>query len=813
MKEQMHILMIEDNPADARLIDLYLKEAYSNGYVLMTAHKLSAGLDAVLKTSFDVILLDLSLPDSNGLDTFVDVHEQITATPIIVLTGLDDEGVGRSAMKLGAQDFLIKGKIKSKDLSRSIDYSIERYGLHKQLSEYSAKLESQAKNLISEKKKLSEAQKLAHVGSWEIEGVNMTWSEEMHRILGLQELCTAPTFEMFLRFIHPEDRNRFKETIEGALEKRKAIDLHHRIIRQDKLIRILHTKAEFIENEESRFFCFNGTSQDVTERMREEHMEKLVLAATQSYNSVVIRDRKGRIEWVNEGFTKLSGFAIEDVKNSQGEKLKNESEKDIHIQNEYHKRVVRRKMPVTYESKNFTSQGILFWTITTLTPILDENGEVKKIICIDSDITVRKRMEEELMLANKTSEEALMKGEIALFELRTAKKQLEESLKIKEMFLANMSHEIRTPMNAIVGFTDLIAKAELSPELRKYIHAIKISGENLLVIINDILDFSKIQNGKISFEDIGFKLPLLLNNLLELMLPKATQKGVSLFVSIAENVPGNLLGDPIRLRQILLNLLGNAVKFTSEGGIYMDVGLLDQSPESVLLKFSVRDTGIGIPENKLTTIFDGFTQAESDTTRKYGGTGLGLSIAKQLIELQKGIISVESTVGKGTTFSFELRFQLCQDSRKPTGKAVERNEPLPEISRNLNILLVEDNQLNQVLAAKVLTDWNFKVEIAENGVVALEMIRKTDFDLVLMDIQLPVMDGYETTRHIRTTMPLLKSNVPVIAMTAHAMAGEAEKCLEAGMNDYISKPFNPQLLYAKMSEAIKRAKEFRKANG
>lgn len=405
-------------------------------------------------------------------------------------------------------------------------------------------------------------------------------------------------------------------------------------------------------------------------------------------------------------------------------------------------------------------------------------------------------MEEELVLANKISEHLLKKGNKALNELLKTQKELKETMKVKEQFLANMSHEIRTPMNAIVGFTELILKTTLNAEQKQYIDAIKTSGQNLLVIVNDILDFSKSQAGKLVFEQIDIQLSQAISTLIDLMLPKSMQKNIRLSSKIDPKIPDLLIGDPTRLNQILLNLVNNAIKFTEEGEIKIIIELLDQQEETVELLFSVKDTGIGIPKDKLHTIFEGFTQATNETTRKYGGTGLGLTIVKQLVEQQGGNITVESEEGAGSNFSFKLTFKKgCETKRKKLNE--EKISPTKKVE-DLHILLVEDNYLNQVLATKVLTNWNWKVDVAENGAIAVNKLQKNDYDIILMDIQMPEMDGYEATRYIRKKLSPPKSTIPIMAMTAHAISGEIERCEQVGMNGYISKPFNEDHLYEKI---------------
>ena len=405
------------------------------------------------------------------------------------------------------------------------------------------------------------------------------------------------------------------------------------------------------------------------------------------------------------------------------------------------------------------------------------------------------------------AEESLIKGNRALAELTETKKELEKLMKVKEQFLLNMSHEIRTPMNAIIGFTGLLFKTPLVKDQQEYVEAIKSSGDNLLVIINDILDFSKIQAGKIQFEKISFDFRAIILSVTELMQPRSAEKSIKLSFQIDESICEHLIGDPTRLNQILLNLVGNAVKFTDKGEVNISIRKLSESNSNIKLEFLVSDTGIGIPEKSILSVFEEFTQATGNIARKYGGTGLGLSIAKQLVEAQGGNISVKSKVGRGSVFMFTVVYG------KSNGPAVDREKnnliesEASSVVEGLNVLLVEDNLLNQKLALKILGDWNWKVELAENGTVAIEMIGKKNFDIVLMDVQLPEMDGYQATSIIRSQASA-KSKVPIIALTAHAMVTEEQKCYKAGMDGYISKPFNPKKLYMLVFSILKKTGYF-----
>lgn len=803
MDEKIDILLIEDNFADARLIDIYLKESYLDNFVLTVADTLEKGLATLKCTKFDIIVIDLSLPDSNGINTFKDVFAAASEKPIIVLTGMEDESVGINTVKLGAQDFLIKGKLSSKGLKQSINYSIERYKLLKALSENAKMLEEKTADLLREKQKLAQAQKLAHIGSWEwnVKESIFNCSDELFRILGVAPNELNITYSAFLDFVYPADRQTVIEAINDSIQSRQPFDFFHKIIRRDGSIRDIHTRGELLLDESNNISKVVGTEQDVTERKKEEELEKLAMVAIKSYNAVTIANKDGTIEWVNEGFVKLTGYKLEDVKGTNGQILRRGESTGLSPETDVYKVILKEKRPLSYENRNYSKDGREYWVLTSLTPILDDKGNVEKIISIDSDISKQKRAEKDLILANAIAEQSVQKSTMALEELHKTAKQLEESLKVKEQFLANMSHEIRTPMNAIIGFTDLLSKTELTAENKQYLHAIQTSGENLLVIINDILDFSKIESGKITFENIPFKPVQLLTMLVELMHPKAIEKKIELSLEIDNKIPETLMGDPTRLNQILINLIGNAIKFTNKGKVKISTFLVSKNKETVDIKFEVSDTGIGIPNESLKKIFESFTQATEDTARKYGGTGLGLAITKQLIELQGGEISVKSVLKKGSEFSFTLKFrQVDSGDDLNTSKEKISKDKFP--LKGIKVLVVEDNKFNQLLAIKILQNWKCEVDVADDGKIAIDMANKKNYDIILMDIQLPEMDGYETTHFIRNKMDSPKCNIPIIAMTAHAFAQEAEKCLKANMNDYISKPFDQAKLHEKMVHVL-----------
>lgn len=363
--------------------------------------------------------------------------------------------------------------------------------------------------------------------------------------------------------------------------------------------------------------------------------------------------------------------------------------------------------------------------------------------------------------------------------------QARNSVQIKEHFMANMSHEIRTPMNSVLGFTEFLQKTRLDKTQSEYVSAIQSSGSNLLNIINDILDFSKIEAGMVRFENVPFSVSDLIGSLEILFSKKASEKSLILKVDVDERIPELVLGDPYRLTQILSNLINNAIKFTEKGVISLDCAVKRTEKGYIWFSFSVKDTGIGIPNGKRVEIFERFNQGNIETTRKFGGTGLGLSIVKNLVELQKGEILLNSTEGKGSEFIVKIRYQLVDN--ESLNEAMKPPGNLPDIARGtFTLLLVEDNAMNQKYISIILNEMGVKYDIASNGQLAIELLQTKSYDIILMDIQMPVLDGYNTSIVIRNELNI---KVPIIAMTAHIMAGEKEKCLGYGMNDYISKPF------------------------
>jgi PAS domain S-box-containing protein len=534
------------------------------------------------------------------------------------------------------------------------------------------------------------------------------------------------------------------------------------------------------------FRYFILVSRDITEKKKAEDnllkSEKLLKSLLEATPDPIIITLDSKIIMTNKKTEILFGYSREEIIGGYGTML---------IPNRFKEEVINVKskldinMGVRLELLGKHKDGTEFPIEISMSPLITDDGIV--ISTSIRDISERVKIERDLIEARRI---------------------LEQSLGAKELFLAQMSHEIRTPMNAIVGFTNLISKTNLSKDQRQYINAIKTSGENLLVIINDILDISKLRSKKVIFEQIPFSLSKIIKSLGDLMMPRITEKNIRFLSDIDKNIPDNIIGDSSRLTQILINLVGNSIKFTNSGYVLLTIDLLEEYKDDVDIKFSIIDTGIGIPPDKIEKIFQNYTQESVETSRVYGGTGLGLTIVKQLVELQGGEIWVTSKMDMGSTFNFRLKFKKAISVIIDKGDnnihiSETKNEVIEDIERpgfdGLKVLLVEDNVLNQILAEKILSNWGCKVIIADNGKIAIKKLTENDFDIIFMDIQLPEMDGYETTNYIRENMNSHISKIPIIAMTANAMYGESDKAIKAGMDDYISKPYEEEKLYDKIN--------------
>lgn len=508
------------------------------------------------------------------------------------------------------------------------------------------------------------------------------------------------------------------------------------------------------------------------EKLKESELRYRDLVETSS-NFIYTANHNGDFVYVNAIGLEKMGFSIEEFKKMNFTDVIPVAWKE-RVASFYKNQFLNKVKESYFEFPTLTKEGQEIW-IGQNVQMLEDRGRITGFRAYARDITDRKKAEDALI---------------------RAKQKAEDSMLAKERFISIMSHEIRTPMNAVVGITNLLVQQSHTEEQKEYLHALKTSSDNLLKILNNVLDLSKLESGKVSFEKINFDLREILSEIQETFKFKAAEKNIEITNIVPPSVPETLSGDPLRLHQILLNLVSNAVKFTSEGKVVIEVNLMNKTDDEGLhFLFSVSDTGIGIPDNKLMEIFESFNQGNADTSRKFGGTGLGLTITKRLIELQGGTIQVESKPDFGSKFTFDLVFY-------PGSKHIQKTK----VHSNYNIegaklLLVEDNEMNQLVVQRFLEKEHVEVTIAENGKKATEILESKKFDLVLMDLQMPVMDGYEATKYIRR-MQNENANIPIIALTASASSDIEIKIRRYGMSDFITKPFEPANLYATIARHL-----------
>jgi PAS domain S-box-containing protein len=530
-------------------------------------------------------------------------------------------------------------------------------------------------------------------------------------------------------------------------------------------------------------------ARDVTAQKVASHYARSLIEA--SLDPLFTISPAGKITDMNNASVNITGSTREKLIGSNFFDYFTESAKARKVYKEVFAKGFVTNYPLTIRDHKFTD--VLF----NGSVYKDELGEVVGAVVVARDITEQKRISNELTEAIVFAELATGLAEDAKIKAEKATQVAENAVKAKQQFLSNMSHEIRTPMNAIIGFTKVVLKTELTAKQREYLTAIKMSGDSLIVLINDILDLAKVEAGKMTFEQVPFKMALSITAMIHLFETKIQEKNLKLIKEYDPEIPEVLVGDPVRLHQIILNLVSNAVKFTNKGTITVSVRKLSEDQEKVSIEFSIKDTGIGIAENKIDKIFENFQQASSATSRLYGGTGLGLAIVKQLVVPQGGSISVSSKIDEGSCFSFVLTFQKTKaEAEEEPGLEEQEVEP-----KDIKVLVVEDIALNQLLMRTLLDDFGFECDIAANGKIAIDKLKANTYDIVLMDLQMPEMNGFEATEFIRSK---LNSNIPIIALTADVTTVDLAKCKAVGMNDYIAKPVDERTLYSKINELVKK---------
>ncbi|MGE5632027.1 MAG: ATP-binding protein [Caulobacteraceae bacterium] len=507
---------------------------------------------------------------------------------------------------------------------------------------------------------------------------------------------------------------------------------------------------------------------------RDDEKDLLYITLSSIGDGVITADMQEKIMFMNDAAEQLTGFSKEEAVGCHlNSVFKVTSKEKAEVTDKPFKRALESGKSVGLRKNSIltTKKGEERYISASNAPIKGKNGETIGVVVVFRDITMIRKAEQELQRAKDAAEAAN---------------------KAKSEFLANMSHEIRTPLNGIIGMTDLTLLTELTPEQRENLTIVKSCARALLSVINDILDFSKIEAGKMSIEKINFDIREIFENTIKPHFARAQEKGLKLEYGMDKDIPKVLRGDPVRLQQVLNNLISNAIKFTELGSISLYAGIESRDEKSIKLKFSVSDTGIGIDDNEIGRLFKSFSQVDGSISRKYGGTGLGLVISKRLTELMGGAIWVESSKGRGSTFYFTCMLENGGDC-----EAVEKTEsycPNSGLHHKLDILLVEDDEASRIAISRMIKDIGHNVWLADNGEEALDILDREEFDAVFMDIQMPVIDGFEATKRIREWEKGTGKHTFIVAVTAFALQGDREKCINSGMDDYISKPISAKEL-------------------
>jgi len=635
--------------------------------------------------------------------------------------------------------------------------------------------------------RFSFAMDAAEIGVWDfaVPTARLIWDQRMLALYGITEEDFTGDYAAWQKCLHPDDKERCVEEINQALRGEKKFDTAFRVVWPSGDVRHIMAAAIVHRDDDGLPVRMVGVNYDVTQRIQLEAENKLLSSAIrQSSTSIVITDQDGTITFVNQAVIESSGYRQDELIGNNTRVLKS----GLTPANLYADlwTTLRSGKAWTGIFCNRKKNGDLYWENAQITPVTDSLGRTTNFIAIKDNITRIKQAEEQLA---------------------KAKSEADNANAAKSEFLANMSHEIRTPLNGIIGSAEILKRRVSDEKLRTMVLAISDSGRHLLSIVNDILDISKIESGKFDINNEKFSINKIIHNIFDQFKPQATAKGLHCSLQLTENLPNVVEGDPLRLRQCLLNYLSNALKFTESGSIFLRVTAKATDKIYWLFRFEVVDTGVGIPASTKARLFDSFEQGDSTISKKFGGTGLGLAITRRLARMMGGEAGFESDEGKGSRFWFEVQLGDATDQAPPTPSdpfsdpnAVESH--LLENHGSARILLAEDNKINQDIIQGMLADVELQPRVAMNGLQAVEAANFEKFDLILMDIQMPMMNGFEATQIVRNSS--LNRTTPIIALTANAYPEDKEKCLSAGMNDFISKPIYPDVFYRTLLTWLQR---------
>ena len=648
---------------------------------------------------------------------------------------------------------------------------------------------------IELEKRLEKVSKLALYGSglgtwhWDIASGEMSFNEQWCSMFGYKPNQIEPHVDTWSSLIHDEDREWVMKALLSHIKGETDVyEAEYRIATEDGKWKWVLDRGRVIQwDVDGEPLEASGTHLDITQKkLADQELEKsrLMYQALTSTAPVGIfrTDPKGQCLFVNSKWCEYSGLTEQEALGFGWiSALHPDDRERVNLEWQDAAKLGRQ---FKSEYRFVRSDGEVFWLFGLASPEKDLKGNVIGYIGTITDITQRHKIEEALV---------------------SAKHSAEDATKAKSQFLANMSHEIRTPMNGVLGMTELLLQTDLTEEQKDLAQTVNISAESLLSIINDILDFSKIEAGKLELLNEVFVLDDFLKEIEATHKLSVGKKDISFLLQVDSLVPKVLIGDSSRLRQILINLVGNSLKFTPAGGaIVLQIAEEGRTESTSILQFSVSDTGKGISSGKQREIFEAFAQEDSGVTREFGGTGLGLAISSQLVKLMKGDIGVVSEPGRGSVFYFTAQFDLAKDNQLPVSKP---SVPIIDSEEPLSILLAEDNAVNRKLAVTILEKAGYKVTVATNGKEAVELADSKTIDLILMDIQMPIMSGEEATKALRDKESSSKDRIPIIALTAHAMTGDRDKYLSLGMDGYVAKPIRRQELFDEINTVVRNARE------
>ncbi len=794
------ILVVDDDPAHAEAIRRAFVGNASNATVILL-NTIRAYTETVATRVPAVALVDMHLPDGSALEVMTRTAEH-GQFPIVIMTSQGNEQVAVDAMKAGALDYIVKSPEAFASMPRTVERALREWGLRQERKA----AEDKIRRLTS---LLEQSQSLAHVGGYEYDVVAGTtyWTDETHRMHGTNSAEYNPEFASILQHYAPEYRTVLASAARQAIECGQDYDLEVELLAANGKRTWVHNTCKAIV-EDGRTVTLIGALQDITERkLSEARLRRSETKYRALYDStgdaVMLLDQEGFYD-CNQATLRAFGCASQ-------EEFCGRHPSDLSPP----------KQPCGTDSRALASQHIAtamaygsrqfewmhqrvdnhqVFPAEVLLSALELDGK-RVLQATVRDITKRKQAEVELLEINHQLGQANIRvNDMAI--------QSDLANAAKSEFLANMSHELRTPMHGVLGMLELLQDTELDPNQKQLTRTAQSSAESLLGLLNDILDLSRIEAGKLELESLDFDIRALARGVSDLFAVSARNKGLQLFSCVTSDLPQWLRGDLGRLRQVLINLVGNAVKFTERGYVRLEVSQMSPIDDRAIdVSFTVEDSGIGIAADKIATLFEKFTQEDASTTRRHGGTGLGLAISKQLAELMGGKLSALSQKGGGSTFRFTVPLAPPAEPHavEPTVARIPRTQPIVPSGRSschqgralspIRVLVAEDNPTNQVVAAAILHKLGVDADIVANGVEAVTALETVPYSLVLMDVQMPEMDGIEATRAIRDAdSRVINHRVPIVAMTAHVRDVDRVTCLEAGMDDFISKPFSPQLL-------------------